>query len=208
MKKKWRFILVGLVLVLAAQTPVMADVDDSLSPVIDQPSAWDVADLAADVATQRNTRCPEGMYINSSYGACKYAQGDYVSSCSGFTASGRCFARTISKLRVRGGTADSRSPARTGSCPYAPPGVHSSFKSWQTTEMTIWENQNGNSVLRYRHVGLVRDNCDVQAGPFSVSPNITVRYPTYIFYTFKHYCRSGEACGDQTSWVDFYVSVD
>lgn len=208
MKKKWRLVLIALLLALTGQLTAPAhasDVEDPLSVVVDQPSAWDAKDMALDVAGG-NTRCAEGMYVT--WGDCKYAQADYLSKCTLSTGGDTCFERTITKLRVRGGTADDRSPKRTGACPYTPPGSHSSFKSWQTTELSIWEIQNGTGVLRYQHVGIIRDNCDVQAGPFTVNPNVALRYPAYIHIVFQHNCRSGEPCGTQESWTDFNVNVD
>jgi hypothetical protein len=184
--------------------------EDPTSPVVDQPSAFDVADIATQTSSGNvMTKCPEGLWTT---GVCKYAQADILTSCTVLNSNGRCFERRVDKARLRGGTADYRSPAKSGTCKYAPPNTiqgRSGFGNWRLVHFSIVEYRPSGGVTKYSYgPGLLRTNCDVEYGPLILLPGTRLQYSGKAFFVFEHYCRSGEInCGNQITYMEFAIGV-
>jgi hypothetical protein len=148
---------------------------------------------------------PGGMYAGNN--ECKYAQARNDTRCieSRTTSTGTdCYELQFLRFNYRGGTADYRSPRTTGSCRYA---GTTGVGQWQLSYFGV---RNGGTTLYSASTAhyVLRNNCDVEAGPFYGSPvPFSFRSTSYAHYTFVHHCPTGSSCSSFVSDIDFMMIV-
>lgn len=148
---------------------------------------------------------PGGMYAG--HNDCKYAQARNDTRCIDgrtTTTGTACYEVQFLRFNYRGGTADYRSPKATGSCRYA---GNTGVGQWQLSHFSVYRGSTSLYSASPAHYTL-RNNCDVEAGPFYGSPvPFSFRSTSYAHYTFIHHCPAGSSCGTFVSDIDFMIVV-
>lgn len=179
-------------------------------PMVGDP--WSTKDEGDNTIDQNFRRCPVpgDMYSDGDHSACKYDQAWAATRCTrtrqvstgGTTSEKVCTQKQLTQFAYRGGTANTRTPQKSGRCALGTPGTDT--QEWHLYRFRVARSRDGQPIYDApsTHYGY-HYNCDVEGQRFYGNPNpITMDEDHQAEFTWAHFpCGYLYQCDGQQGFV-------